>query len=144
MRFGYMTHGIMGLNKLDDPFIDQGAYYEKLRYFNKINKDDKEYDKYRQLVSVCVGDLYSTYGTRVNNGYIAYASLVANLNITKNTTNEPLPDSFTTFIDFDQRMLNKLKDLGYTTFRYSVLKKTVVCANGVTTMTIRILNTSAT
>ncbi len=133
MRFGYMTHGIMGLNKLDDPFIDQEAYYEKLRYFNKINKDDKEYDKYRQLVSVCVGDLYSTYGTRVNNGYIAYASLVANLNITKNTTNEPLPDSFTTFIDFDQRMLNKLKDLGYTTFRYSVLKKTVVCANGVTT-----------
>jgi hypothetical protein len=133
MRFGYMTHGIMGLNRIKDAFIDQDTYYEKLVYFKSINENDKDYDKYRQLVSVCVGDLYSTYGTRIYNSYIAYASLVANLVITENTTNKPLPNSFTTFIDFDQRMLNKLKDLGFTTFRYSIYKKTVVCANGVTT-----------
>lgn len=133
MRFGFMTHGVMGMSLIKDPFIDQETYYNKLVHFKTINENEKIFDKYRQLVSVCVGDLYCTYGTRVYNSYVAYASLVANLVITENTTNKPLPDSFTTFIDFDTRMLNKIKDLGYTAFRYSILKKTVVCANGVTT-----------
>lgn len=133
MRFGYLTHGIMGMNLISDPFLDQDAYYYKLEHFKKINEDDKTMDKYKQLISVCVGDLYTTYGTRIYNTYITYAALVASIIITENTTNKPFPDSFTTYVDFDTRMLDKIKDLGFTTFRYSLLKKTVVCANGVTT-----------
>lgn len=133
MQFGFLTHGIMGLNTVGDPFIDQDSYYLKLEHFKSVNEDDKSDDKYRQLVSVCVGDLYTTYGTRVYNSYIAYAALVANIKITENTTNKPLPKSFTMFNDFDTRMLAKIRELGYTAFRYSILKKRVVVANGVTT-----------
>ena len=82
MQFGFLTHGIMGLNTVGDPFIDQDSYYLKLEHFKSVNEDDKSDDKYRQLVSVCVGDLYTTYGTRVYNSYIAYAALVANIKIT--------------------------------------------------------------
>lgn len=133
MRFGMLTNGIMGMNLVKDPFIDEDAYIKKLEHFKKVNEDDELHDKYRQLVSVCVGDIYCTYGTRVYNSYLVYAPLVADLSITENTTNKPIPKSFTMFNDFDTRNLNKIKDLGYTAFRYSILKKRVVVANGVTT-----------
>lgn len=133
MRFGMITHGIMGMNRLNSPFINQDDYYCYLNHFKIINENTASMDKYRQLVSVCVGDLYTTYGTRISNSYIAYSALVANISIAENTTNKPLPVSFTSYVDFDNRMLNKIKDLGFTAFRYSILKKTVVVANGVTT-----------
>lgn len=133
MRFGAITHGIMGMNLINENLIDQDSYFLKLEHFKKVNHSDKSYDKYRQLISVCVGDLYTTHGTRISNSYLAYSALLANLVITENTTNKPLPKSITMFNDFDTRMLNKIRDLGYTAFRYSALKKCVVVANGVTT-----------
>lgn len=133
MQFGMLTHGIMGMNLINDTFVDEDAYIEKLKHFKRVNETDLSYVKYKQLVSVCIGDLYTTFGTRVSNSYIAYAALLADLVITASTTNKPLPKSFTMFNDFDSRNLNKIRNIGYTAFRYSILKKTVVVANGITT-----------
>lgn len=133
MQFGMLTHGVLGMNLIGDPFVDENSYIEKLRYFKKANEVDLSLQKYKQLVSVCVGDLYTTFGTRVSNTSIAYVALMADLIITKSTTNRPLPKSFTMFNDFSTRNLNKIRDIGYTAFRYSIFKRTVVVANGITT-----------
>lgn len=133
LRFGCVTHGIMGMNPNGDVFLDQDKYYLKLEYLKKLNNKNNFYDKYRQLISVCVGDIYTTYGTRVYNSYILYATLIASIQVIQNTTNKPLPDSFTTYNDFDNMSLSKIRELGFTAFRYSILKKSVVVSSGVTT-----------
>jgi hypothetical protein len=133
MQFGMITHGIMGFNLINDPFVDEDYYIDYLKYFKGANEVAIELQKYKQLTSVCVGDLYTTFGTRVSNSYIAYAALVADLAVTANTTNKPLPKSFTMFNDFSSRNLNKIRDIGFTALRYSIFKKCVVVANGITT-----------
>lgn len=133
LRFGFITHGIMGMNPNKDTFLDQDKYYLKLQYLKKLNNKNKFYDKYRQLISICVGDMYTTYGTRIYNSYILYATLIASIQISENTTNKPLPDSFTVYNDFDNFSLAKIRELGFTGFRYSVLKKAPVVSSGVTT-----------
>lgn len=133
LRFGCVTHGIMGMNPNGNVFLDQDKYYLKLEYLKKLNNKNSFYDKYRQLISVCVGDIYTTYGTRVYNSYILYATLIASIQVIQNTTNKPLPDSFTTYNDFDNMMLARIRELGFTAFRYSILKKSVVVSSGVTT-----------
>ncbi len=132
LRFGCITHGIMGMNPNGEVFLDQDKYYLKLQYLKKLNNKNSFYDKYRQLISICVGDIYTTYGTRVYNSYILYATLIAGLQVIENTTNKPLPDSFTAYNDFDNMSLSKIRELGFTAFRYSALKKSVVVSSGVT------------
>ena len=100
---------------------------------NEKNKQDSSNSKYKHLVSVIVGDLYGVYGTSLSNGYIAYAPLVASLSVTENTTNKKLPLTFSIGNIFSNDGIDKLRDLGFTTFRYSPLKKAVVVANGITT-----------
>ena len=133
MRFGFITHGIMGTNLIEDPLLDEEKYLKMLEYMTIQNEQNSSEQKYKHLVSVVAGDLYSVYGTSLSNGYIAYASLVASLQITENTTNKMLPLTFTLGNVFTLESIEKLKELGFTTFRYSVLKKAVVVANGITT-----------
>lgn len=133
MRFGFLTNGIMGTFIIDDPFFDEEKYLETLKYFNESNKQVKEYEKYKHLISVVVGDLYNMYGANISNGYIAYSAIVASLIISENTTNRMLPKTFTIATIFSQDSINKLQEIGFTSFRYSVLKKTVVVTNGITT-----------
>ena len=133
MRFGFITHGIMGVNLIEDPSLDEEKYLKMLEYMTIQNEQDSFEQKYKHLVSVVVGDLYSVFGVSLSNGYIAYASLVASLDVTENTTNKMLPSTFTLGNVFSSESIERLKELGFTTFRYSVLKKSVVVANGITT-----------
>ena len=133
MRFGFITHGVMGLNLIENPMFNEDKYIEVLEYMNEKNKQDSSNSKYKHLVSVIVGDLYGVYGTSLSNGYIAYAPLVASLSVTENTTNKKLPLTFSIGNIFSNDGIDKLRDLGFTTFRYSPLKKAVVVANGITT-----------
>ena len=133
MRFGHITHGIMGTNIIEDPFLDEEKYLKTLEYMNIQNEQDSFEQKYKHLVSVVVGDLYGVFGTSLSNGYIAYAALVASLDVTENTTNKPLPLTFTLGTLFDENSIEKLKELGFTAFRYSILKKAVVVSSGITT-----------
>ena len=132
LRFGCVTHGIMGMNPNGNEFLDQDEYYLKLQYLKRLNNKNSFYDKYRQLISICVGDIYTTYGTRIYNSYILYATLIASIQVIKNTTNKPLPNSFTVYNDFDNMTLSKIRELGFTAFRYSALKRAVVVSSGVT------------
>lgn len=132
MRFGFITHGIMGTNLIENPSIDEDNYIEMLEYMTALNEPNDSDKKYMHLTTVTVGDLYSVYGTSLSNGYIAYASIVASLDITENTTNKMLPLTFTLGNVFSNENLDKLKELGFTSFRYSVLKKAVVVTNGIT------------
>lgn len=133
MRFGLLTNGIMGTYIIDNPFFNEEEYLKKLEYFNKCNEQVKENDKYKHLVSVVVGDLYNMYGAGLYNGYIAYSAIVASLIISENTTNKMLPQTFITATSFSQNAISKLQEIGFTSFRYSVLKKAVVVTNGITT-----------
>lgn len=133
MRFGYLTQGIMGLNPTGNPFIDEESYLEVLEHFKHINQVPMSKRKYKHLISVCAGDMYCTFGTRILNGYVAYAALIAALMIKENTTNKPIPDSFTLYNTFSNECLEKLRELGYTSFRFSPLKNSVVVSNGITT-----------
>lgn len=132
MRFGLLTHGVMSLSLTENPFLDEGKYLDTLRYFKELNKVKLEDRKYQNLISVVAGDLYTTFGTRIVNGAVPYGVLIASLNVIDTTTNKMLPDTFTTFNTFSIEALNVLKDLGFTSFRYSPLKKAVVVSNGVT------------
>lgn len=132
MRFGFLTHGIIGVSINEDPFLDEKKYVEDLKYFKKLNKPKDEYLKYQHLISVVVGDLYCTHGTRVINGYVPYAAMVSTLSVIDTTTNKSLPESFTTLNNFDNDTLCSLRELGFTSFRYSQLKKLVTVSNGVT------------
>lgn len=133
MRFGYLTHGLMGFSPTNDPFIDEDEYLEKVRYFKLVNEVLPEHRKYKQLISVCVGDLYTTYGTRIYNGYLAYSTVIASISITENTTNKNMPETMTLYNNFCSETLSELARMGFTTFRYSPLKRNVVVSNGVTT-----------
>ena len=133
LRFGCVTQGVMGMNLTNDVFIDEDKYYLYLKYFKDKNDEIQINNKYKHLVSVCASDIYTTYGTRVYNSYILYACLIASVQIDTSTTNKPLAKSFTMFNDFSTRTLAKIRDLGYTCFRYSLLKRACVCANGITT-----------
>lgn len=133
MRFGSLTNGIMGTYIIDDPYFNQEKYLEKLEHFNKCNEQSKDNQKYKHLVSVVVGDLYNMYGAGLSNGYIAYSAIAASLIISENTTNKMLPETFITSTSFSQKSIDKLQELGFTSFRYSILKNLVVVTNGITT-----------
>lgn len=133
MRFGYLTHGMMGFSPTNDPFINEESYIENIKHFKSVNETLPEYRKYKQLISVCVGDLYTTYGTRVYNGYLAYSTVVASISITENSTNKNMPETMTLYNNFGNETLSELAKIGFTTFRYSPLKRNVVVSNGVTT-----------
>lgn len=133
MRFGSLTNGIMGTYIIDDPHFDEEEYLKKLVFFNECNEQIKENQKYKHLISVVVGDLYNMYGAGISNGYIAYSAIVASLIISENTTNRMLPKTFITSTVFSQKAIDKLQEIGFTSFRYSVLKKVVVVTNGITT-----------
>lgn len=133
MRFSYLTHGVMGFSSTNDPFINEEDYLDTIRHFKKVNEVRPEYKKYKQLISVCVGDLYTTYGTRIYNGYLAYSTVIASISITENTTNKLMPETMTLYNNFDNNTLSEFAKLGFTSFRYSPLKRNVVVSNGVTT-----------
>ena len=136
--FGLITHGVMGFNRI----TDTGALQDKsLRYISKIARSSPAgsqigFDHFgltkkdRFFISTILGDLqYSDQ--EIDNGYIAYAGLLATINIADSTTNKPLGNNVALVHEFDTEVLKELANLGVTSFRNSVLKGLVV-ANGVT------------
>lgn len=133
MSFGQVTSGIMGLNLINQMSNDMTNYIDMLKYMKKNNAPNEIDKKYMHLVSVVVGDLYGVYGTSISNGYIAYATLIASLEVLQSTTNKMLPKTFSLANVFSQDILNQLMNLGFTSFRYSTSKKGVVVSSGITT-----------
>ena len=132
MAFNCITHGVMSIDRSDSFNIDEDEYFERLKYFKDLNSNGVT-EKYRCLVSVCAGDLYSIYGTRIYNSQMAYAPIAASIGGNQNTTNKKADNSFTLYNTFSNELLAKLTDLGYVSFRFSPLTKTIVVTNGVTT-----------
>lgn len=132
LRHSVITHGLMGTNLTKSPFIDEKKLIAKLSYIKDLNYY-KEYEKYMMLISVCVGDIYTNYGTRVLNSYAVYAPLIASIQMTENTTNKKIMGSFTLYNIFSNETIREFMKLGFVCLRYSPLEKTVVVATGVTT-----------
>lgn len=135
LRFGFITHGIMGYNLT----LDSGLYNNVGAFINSvveasliINRTNLELQPYWFLISAVVGDLKFDGGV-IANGYTAYAGTVASLNIASNTTNKPVGTTVMLFNEFKNQDLSSLADLGVVTFRYSPLQECVVVMNGVTT-----------
>lgn len=132
MKTGIITHGVIGLNLTNEIWIDEKEYIGILECFKKVNEVSKFNKNYEQLVSVVVGDVYTTYGTNIVNSSIVYAPLIASLDIIENTTNKEIPESFSLFNTFDISTIKKMTELGYVSFRFSQLIRRVVVSNGIT------------
>ena len=135
MRFGLITHGVMGFNPTYDPslFGQEDEYiFRVVEASLALNFQDTTYEDLRFLVSVVAGDLGYRYGQSVSNGYTAYAGLIASLSVPSNTTNVPLPESILLFNEMEEGTLRRLADMGVVAFRHSPFFERVVVFSGVT------------
>lgn len=128
MRFGNVVQGILGFKLTDDPSIDIDYY----RAFRNINNDYFKYNKYKHLITVCCGDLYHAHGTKRSNSSVPYSILLSSVNIAENTTNKPLVGNYVLYNRFNDDELQRLDIFGYTAFRYSEYKHSIVVSNGIT------------
>lgn len=134
MNSSILTHGIINTNKIEREYsqeIDEENTIERLNYFRKLNSNST-IDKYSHLISVVVGDLYYCFGTKRISGSVVYSSLCSSISITSNTTNLPIPNNMYLVNNFSKEFYKKIMECGYTTFRYSELKNSVVVTNGIT------------
>lgn len=136
MRFGSITHGVMGFNKTPDKYLynnKKNYLLEVIEYALKSNITNLELQSYQFLISVVAGDLTYEYGMKVNNGYTFYAGLISSLSVATSTTNKPLHESVYIYNEFDNDDLYYLSEKGVVTFRESPLIDRAVVLNGVTT-----------
>lgn len=133
MRFGTMTHGVMGFNRT----VDKSLYHDKDGYLIDIikpgiesNKVSPELLQYKFLISIVGGDL--SFDNTSNNGYTFYSGLISGISILTSTTNKAFSEYVELFNEFDNLDMNYLSELGVVSFRKSPLNDLVVVSNGVT------------
>lgn len=132
MQSSIITHGVMGMNPLAIPDIDEAFMFKRLDTFNKANELSMEDRNYSHMISVTASEVYGLYGTLVVNSYIAYAVLVASTKISETSTNKRLPSSFILFNIHEQYVLKQISEMGYVCFRNSPLTRNIHVVNGVT------------
>jgi hypothetical protein len=136
MRFGLITHGIMGFNKIPDiEELNNQAYNyidvikgsplgDRIGFLKAPETDDGFF------ISVVAGELEYSDGT-IANGYTGYAGLMASTTIASSLTNKPLGDKVKLATTFTSEQLEAMANLGVVSFRDSILKGLVV-SNAVT------------
>jgi hypothetical protein len=136
MRFGMITHGVMGFNKIPDieelnnqayNYIEviQGSPIGDRSGFVKSPETDDAF-----FISVTAGELEYSDG-KVTNGYTGYAGLMASNTIAQSFTNKSLGSNVKLATTFTNDQLALMADLGVVSFRESILKGLVV-SNAVT------------
>lgn len=143
-KFGWMTHGVIGLRPLTDPTLaeDPGEYVARLILETALRKrlglvegeGDGAIDK-GGYVSIVAGDLLYGAGSlreHWDTGALAYAAMLAGLDGNLSTTNRLVPGNPPQRIEFDTDTLKDLSFMGVVTFRTSVKQQALVVHNGVT------------
>lgn len=132
MQYSISTTSVLGFSTENDVIVDEGKFIEKIKFFKEVNKLNPEYDKYNHLISVCVGDMYYVYGTKISSSKLAYTGLISNLVGATNSTNKPIIGQSVLCHTFNTDSLKEIANNNFVVFRYSKVKRNIVAQNGVT------------
>ena len=136
LNFGMVTTGIIGFNPtinwLTKYLYESDEIVEMYKACFEYNKALCENDDYSFLVSCVAGDVEYNGGTIIDNGYLAYGSFNASIQINIGNTNIPINNTLFLYNEFSEEVLKELADTGMVTFRHSPLHNTVVVYDGIT------------
>lgn len=136
LNFGMVTTGVMGYNstyKYWSRYLSESDdLCEMYTQCFKYNLSICQNPWYAFMVSVVAGDILYNRGTIVDNGYLAYAAMIADTIIIDNVTNRPITNKISIWHEFSQDVLKELADNGIVTFRHSPLYNVPVVYDGVT------------
>ena len=136
LNFGLVTTGVIGFNSVhnwtsdylyeSDDIIDM--YIHCLEY----NRSLCQNEAYSFLISAVAGDIgYNKY-TIIDNGYLAYGSFNASIQLNVGNTNIPVSDNIRLYNEFSEEKLAELAENGIVAFRHSPLYDKVVVYDGIT------------
>lgn len=121
MSSGIFTHGVIGFNPVEDKPISTWA-----RAWTKTKENSLYFSTYAYLVSVVAGDLHYNYYQYQGNAGLAYASLISGLAAEQCPYNCPFTDAIQLVQEFTRSESKTLNELGFVTFRNSLLHRSVV------------------
>ncbi len=136
LNFGCVTTGILGFNPVNSYTTDY--LYESddvaimFKYCLAYNRHLCSNDAYSFLVSVVAGDIGYNKSTIIDNGYLAYASFNASIQLNTGNTNIPISNNIRIYNEFSEKVLSDLAANGIVTFRHSPLYETPVIYDGIT------------
>lgn len=140
-RFGFMTHGVIGLNEVSKPGKMQDYYISRLlRYtafadrYGLVEKQAGIWFDKGFYISVFAQDFVfypNTDKEQTANGCALYGALIASLRPDETTTNLKLPSHVELQFELSPQEIKDLSFLGAVTARTSVSKGLVI-ANGIT------------
>lgn len=136
LNFGCVTTGILGFNSVNSYTTD---YLYESDHIAEMYKHCLDYNRhlchnhaYSFLVSVVAGDIGYNKNTIIDNGYLAYASFNASIQLNVGNTNRPISNNIRLYNEFSEEVLADLAENGIVTFRHSPLYNTVVVYDGIT------------
>lgn len=136
LNSGIVTNGILGYNsyyKVQSNFLgDEDDLVHFYKACIEYNLDCCDNPFYAFLVSVVVGDIEYNMGDIIDNGYLAYAALCADITVTDGTTNIPISDTIAIYQEFSEDVLQELAKSGIVVFRHSPLYEQPVVYDGIT------------
>lgn len=136
LNFGMVTTGVMGFNssyKYWSRYLTEADDIAEM-YIDcfKYNLSLCQNPWYAFMVSVVGGDIMYNHGTIIDNGYLAYAAMMAETRIIDNVTNRETPGTLSIWHEFSQDVLKDLADNGIVTFRHSPLYNVPVVYDAIT------------
>lgn len=118
---GIFTHGVIGFHPTEEKSIERWA-----KAWTKTKENSLYFSTYAYLVSVVAGDLHYNYYQSKGSGVLAYASLISGLSVEQCPYNHPFTSTLQLAHEFTRQESRDLNELGFVTFRNSLLHQTVV------------------
>lgn len=118
---GIFTHGVMGFQSSEQKAIENWA-----TSWTRTKEDSLYFSTYAYLVSIVAGDLHYAYYQTKGNGVIGYASLISGMSVEQCPYNYPFTDSIQLGHEFTRQESKDLNQLGFVTFRNSLIHQKVV------------------
>lgn len=136
LNFGCVTTGILGFNPIHsyttNYLYESDDVAQIFKYCMDYNRHLCTNGAYSFLVSAVAGDIGYNKNTIIDNGYLAYASFNASIQVNIGNTNIPVSDNIRIYNEFSEEVLADLAQDGIVTFRHSPLYNTPVVYDGIT------------
>lgn len=129
MQNGIWTHGVMGCRPIGK---EVALSVDSLMQSYEVVKSNNLYRDYSYLVSVVFGDLYYDFYQREAGAYLAYASLISQLEAGVNACNQLSHESLALKTILNPSMIESLADLGFVVYRESLIHQTPTAHNATT------------
>ena len=136
LNFGLVTTGILGFNPIHkwttDYLYESDEVAVMYKHCLEYNRHLCLNEAYSFLVSAVAGDIGYNKNTIIDNGYLAYGSFNASIQLNIGNTNMKISDNIRIYNEFSEEVLQDLAENGIVTFRHSPLYNTPVVYDGIT------------